>query len=199
MKGKGSGKLINGGPNDDIFVYFADHGGHETVNFPSDYLSAKTLSKTFKVMHKKNLYKNLLFYLEACNSGSMFEYFLPPDLGILAVTASGPGEASYSCFYNETLDTFIGDVFSALWLESAERSSHKSVSILDQVLYVTNRSSDFSHTSVYGDLKILNRSIGSFQGYTDTDSGDALSIEFRDAIPSDMLGSMFENKTYVKS
>ena len=189
LQGIGSGKVINGGPNDDVFVYFADHGGHETVNFPNHSLSAKTLSNTLKMMHKKNMYKNLLFYLEACNSGSMFENFLPPDLGIMAVTASGPGEASYSCFYNETLDTFMGDVFSALWLDSAERSSHESVSILDQVLYVTNRSSDFSHTSVYGDLNIGNRSIGSFQGYTDSDSYGGLTLEFSDSIPSDVLTS----------
>ena len=140
-------------------------------------------------MHKKNLYKNLLFYLEACNSGSMFEDFLPPDLGILAVTASNPGEASYSCFYNETLDSFMSDVFSALWLESAERSSHDTVSILEQILTVTNRSSEYSHTSVYGDLRLANRSIGAFQGDVDTNSHTTVLplIEFRDAVPSNIL------------
>ena len=140
-------------------------------------------------MHKKNLYKNLLFYLEACNSGSMFEDFLPPDLGILAVTASNPGEASYSCFYNETLDTFMADVFSALWLESAERSSHETESILEQILTVTNRSSEYSHTSVYGDLRVANRSIGAFQGDVDTNSHNTVlpPIEFRDAVPSNIL------------
>ena len=189
LKGKGSGKVLEGGPNDDIFVYFADHGGHQTVNFPNDYLSASTLTRTLKSMHKKNLYRNLLFYLEACNSGSMFEDFLPPDLGILAVTASSPEEASYSCFYNETLDTFMADVFSALWLESAERSSHKTESILEQILTITNRSSDYSHTSVYGDLRLANRSIGAFQGDVDTNTNNTVIplIEFRDAVPSNIL------------
>ena len=56
LQGIGSGKVINGGPNDDVFVYFADHGGHETVNFPNDFLSAKTLTNTLKMMHKKNMW-----------------------------------------------------------------------------------------------------------------------------------------------
>ena len=189
LKRKGTGKVLKGRPSDDVFVYFADHGGHQRVNFPNDYLSARTLTKTLKSMHKKNLYKNLLFYMEACNSGSMFEDFLPSALRILAVTASNPGEASYSCFYNETLDAFMADVFSALWLESAERSSHETVSILEQILTVTNRSSEYSHTSVYGDLRVANRSIGAFQGDIDTNSHNTVlpPIEFRDAVPSNIL------------
>ena len=190
LEGRGSGKVLKSGPSDDVFVYFADHGGPERVNFPSDFLSSKTLMKTFKSMHKKYLYKNLLFYLESCHSGSMFEKVLPLDLGILAVTASSPEEPSYSCFYNETLDTFMGDVFSALWLENAERSSHKSASVLDQILYVTNRSLEFSHTSVYGDLRVANRSLGAFQGDIDLDSDSTLPLlEFRDAVPSHVVST----------
>ena len=184
---KGSGKLLKSGPDDDIFVYFADHGGPEYVNFPNSYLSAQALAKTFKFMHKKNLYKNLLFYLEACNSGSMFEDILPPDIGIMAVSASAPWQSSFACFYNETLNTFMGDVFSALWLQYAERSSHKSQSVLEQILYVTKRSAQFSSTSVYGDLRVGNRSIGTFQGDADTHVGQVFPLLFSDAFPSDLI------------
>ena len=54
----------------------------------------------------------MLIYLESCESGSMFEGFLPTDLDILAVTASNSTESSYACFYNETMNTFLADVFS---------------------------------------------------------------------------------------
>ena len=60
LKGKGTGKVLKSRPSDDVFVYFADHGGHQRVNFPNDYLSARTLTNTLNIMHKKNLYKNEL-------------------------------------------------------------------------------------------------------------------------------------------
>jgi hypothetical protein len=59
----------------------------------------------------------MLLYIEACESGSMFNGLLKADIGVLAVTAAAPNEASMACYYNNTLGTFLGDCFSNHWLE----------------------------------------------------------------------------------
>ena len=39
-------------------------------------------------MHSNKMYSRLVFYMEACESGSMFEKLLPTDLNIYATTAA---------------------------------------------------------------------------------------------------------------
>lgn len=57
VKRKGSGRVIESGPNDRVFVYFADHGAPGFVAFPSrlhvvpTQLKAETLMKALKKMH----------------------------------------------------------------------------------------------------------------------------------------------------
>jgi len=52
------------------------------------YLYADKLMDAFKTMHSKKMYKQMTVYMEACESGSMFENILPTDLGIYAVSAA---------------------------------------------------------------------------------------------------------------
>ena len=46
MQGIGSGKVIASGPNDHVFVYFADHGAPGLIAFPS---SEVKLHLNFKI------------------------------------------------------------------------------------------------------------------------------------------------------
>lgn len=71
----GSGKVVDSGPDDHIFVYYSDHGGPGVLGMPSDdYLYAKDLVETLKKKHAAGgKYKSMVFYLEACESGSIFE------------------------------------------------------------------------------------------------------------------------------
>lgn len=48
-------------------------------------------------MHEKKMYKELVFYLEACFPGSMFEV-LPTNLNIYATTAANSRQSSYAEF-----------------------------------------------------------------------------------------------------
>ena len=119
----GSGRVIESGPNDRIFVYFADHGAPGMLAFPSKFvvvptkLLARDLIRTIEDMHAADRFSQMLIYVEACESGSMFHGLLKPDLGVLAVTAASPNEPSMACYYNNTLGTFLGDCFSNHWLE----------------------------------------------------------------------------------
>ena len=80
------------------------------VSFPHDFLSAQTLGATLKLMHQNQRYKQILFYLEACESGSMFQD-LPGDINVLAFTASNATAPSFACYYDHSLETFLADVF----------------------------------------------------------------------------------------
>ena len=48
-------------------------------------------------MHTKKNYKYITFYLEACESGSMFQQ-LPENTSIYALSASNPSESSWGTY-----------------------------------------------------------------------------------------------------
>ena len=62
----------------------------------------------------------LVFYLEACESGSMF-LKLPKNIDVFATTAAGPDTSSYACYWDEKLGTFLGDVYSVKWMEDSDK------------------------------------------------------------------------------
>ncbi|MBA0785898.1 hypothetical protein Gotri_028095, partial [Gossypium trilobum] len=66
----GSGKVINSGPNDRIFIYYSDHGGPGTLGMPD----------------KSHLYADQLI------QGSMLEGLLPQGLNFYATTAANKEE-----------------------------------------------------------------------------------------------------------
>lgn len=48
-------------------------------------------------MHDNNMYKKLVYYLEACESGSMFVN-LPKDINAYALSAASPSESSWGTY-----------------------------------------------------------------------------------------------------
>jgi legumain len=163
------GKVLKSGPNDRVFLNFIDHGGVGIVAFPNGpLLHASALSKALQTMQKKDMFKELVFYMEACESGSMF-----PDLTqngkILAVTASNAKESSwgYYCPSNDTvkgkhLGTCLGDLFSISWMEDSDLGHMSMESISEQVKRVTHRTNK-SHVSTFGDTSFEDEPIGSFE------------------------------------
>ena len=64
-----------------MFVYFAGHGkkgylcierGNSNCHWDTQ-LRAPELNKAIRRMHERRKYKAMLFYVEACHSGSLFE------------------------------------------------------------------------------------------------------------------------------
>uniref|UniRef100_A0A8C4R6H0 legumain n=2 Tax=Eptatretus burgeri TaxID=7764 RepID=A0A8C4R6H0_EPTBU len=127
VRGKGNGKVIHSGPDDHVFVYFTDHGAPGLLAFPDDELHARLLNKTIAYMYHHKKYKKMVFYIEACESGSMMVH-LPPDINVFSTTASNPHESSYACYYDEKRDTYLGDVYSVSWMEDSDQSiSHMKI------------------------------------------------------------------------
>jgi hypothetical protein len=65
-----------------------------------------------------------VFYLEACESGSIFEGLLPEDIDIYATTASNAEESSWGTYCPgeyppppPEYSTCLGDLYSIAWME----------------------------------------------------------------------------------
>jgi hypothetical protein len=169
MRGVGSGRVVASGPADRVFVYFADHGAPGFLAFPSKLLVvptqlyARDLIRTLTDMHGAQRYGQLLLYVEACDSGSIFNGLLPSNISALAVTAAGALEPSMACYYNNTLGTFLGDCFSNHWLEEQDAAPSPRETVGEQVTRV-RAATDTSHVCVYGDTALARVPAAAFLG-----------------------------------
>ncbi|CAF0742169.1 unnamed protein product [Adineta steineri] len=94
LKGVGSSKVLESGPDDNVFIYFTDHGAVGKLLF--------------------------LMVIDACESGSMLEDLLPNNINVYATTASNAQESSYACYYDDKRQTYLGDVYSVVWIEDSD-------------------------------------------------------------------------------
>lgn len=123
-----SGPVLGSNADSKIFVYFVDHGGSGLICTPSgssaDYIYADELTSTIQKMKDTNMFKELVFYLDTCESGSMFPSNSLPD-GVYAMTASSAYESSYAAYCDAHVNgsdfhTCLGDLFSSAWMEDTE-------------------------------------------------------------------------------
>ncbi|CAF0994550.1 unnamed protein product [Rotaria sp. Silwood1] len=166
LKGVGSGKVLESGPDDNVFIYFTDHGAVGLVAFPHGVLHAKELNETITKMYTQKKYKQMVIYIEACESGSMLENLLPNNINIYATTASNAEESSYACYYDDKRQTYLGDVYSVVWMEDSDVEQIDLETLYQQFL-VTQKNTNTSHVMQYGDLNLgKNHNVSEFQGAT---------------------------------
>ncbi|XP_057524189.1 vacuolar-processing enzyme-like [Amaranthus tricolor] len=158
----GSGKVLKSGPKDHVFLYYADHGGPGLLAMPNsdEDIYAKDLIQVLKSMHAAKSYKTMAIYVEACESGSMFDGLLPKDLNIYVTTASNPKENSYACYCGgdpgvppEYNNTCLGDLYSISWLEDSDKKDPRKETLEQQYTAVKKRT-NMSHVMQYGDVKL---------------------------------------------
>ncbi|XP_014274694.1 legumain isoform X1 [Halyomorpha halys] len=153
MRGIGSGKVIESGPDDLVFINFVDHGGEGVLYFPNEELLADDFIQTINSMTIKSKFSKLILYIEACHAGSMFDNLLSDTTNVFALTASDPHESSYACYYDQERGTFLGDVFSVIWMNDTEHESLPRESLHHQFEKVRTYTNT-SHVEEYGDLDI---------------------------------------------
>lgn len=169
----GNGKVLKSNANSKVFINFADHGAPGLIAFPSEYLYAPDLHTALTFMHTNNMYKELVFYLEACESGSMFDGILENNLGIYAITAANPSESSWGTYCppddvvnGEHLNTCLGDLFSVNWMEDTEAKNVHTESLSSQFDVILKETAQ-SHVMKYGQETFTKEPIGNFQGSND--------------------------------
>lgn len=163
MSGIGSGKVIDSGPNDHVFVYFTDHGATGLIAFPSDVLMAHDLIAALDEMYENKKFSKLVFYLEACESGSMFHKKLKNNIDIYATTAANPDESSYACYYDKKRQTYLGDVYSVKWMENSDAVDLTKETLMKQ-FQIVKEETNTSHVMQYGEMDYVNDDLDEFQG-----------------------------------
>ncbi|XP_061599802.1 legumain [Cololabis saira] len=158
----GSGKVLKSGPDDHVFVYFTDHGAPGILAFPDDDLHVDDLQAAIKSMHENKKYKKMVFYIEACESGSMMNH-LPADMDVYATTAANSHESSYACYYDEKRDTYLGDWYSVNWMEDSDMEDLSKETLLKQFKIVKSHTNT-SHVQQFGNKTIAHMKVVNFQG-----------------------------------
>ena len=185
-------KVLNSTSNDNIFMYFSDHGIAGAIVFPNNqFLYADELEETFKFMKNKKMYKNIVFYLESCYSGSMFNN-INSDLNVYSLTAANPSEESLAtyCYPQDVvkgkeMHTCLSNEFTSNWLDDSDSrinfneilsksdnnindNLNENYSNHEQYIYVKKMTKN-SHVQEYGNLSIGDLPITYFQSSSDTD------------------------------
>uniref|UniRef100_A0A8D0GPE7 Legumain n=1 Tax=Sphenodon punctatus TaxID=8508 RepID=A0A8D0GPE7_SPHPU len=162
MKGIGSGKVLQSGPKDHVFVYFTDHGAPGLLAFPDDDLHVQDLNETIYYMYQHKKYQKMVFYIEACESGSMMNH-LATDINVYATTAANPRESSYACYYDEDRQTYLGDWYSVNWMEDSDVEDLRRETLHKQFVLVKQHTNT-SHVMQYGNKTIASMKLMKFQG-----------------------------------
>jgi legumain len=174
----GGKKTFKTNKNSKIFINYSDHGAKGLIAFPTKSLYAKDMMEAFTFMHENGLYDEMVVYIEACHSGSMFDGLLGDDMNIYATTAAHGGESSwaYYCSPNDVvggkrIGTCLGDEYSITWMEDTESHDTCAESLEEQFNTVLTNVKK-SHVQEYGDLTMKSEAIGNFEGVCDAAKKD---------------------------
>lgn len=186
VKGHGSERVMKSGPTDRVFVYYSDHGAPGILATPTGpFLFADEVIGALESKAAKNEFKELVFYVEACESGSIFEGLLPTNISVYAMTAANASESSWAAYCpdwgdvevtkpvhpNATeLGTCMGDLFSVSFLEDTENCNIDKETLHSQYERVKKRTSNNmtfeygSHVEIFGEVNMTSEVTGDFLG-----------------------------------
>mmetsp|Transcript_43693 Transcript_43693/g.114836 ORF Transcript_43693/g.114836 Transcript_43693/m.114836 type:complete len:435 (-) Transcript_43693:292-1596(-) len=180
------GKVLQSTSSSRVFVNFVDHGGVGLIGFPNgQVMHATELINALTTMSNQKMYNELVFYLEACESGSMFEDLLPANISMYATTAANAKESSWGTYCSPddkvngvSIKSCLGDLYSVSWMEDSDTAISAGETLSEQfeaVKILTNK----SHVMEYGDTGFKGEPISNFQGGTDKLLGRASLVEER--------------------
>ncbi|GFR59458.1 legumain [Elysia marginata] len=156
------GKVVDSGPKDNVFVAVSDHGAPGVLLMPDRLMHAKELNAALRYMHSNKKFANLIFYLESCESGSMFKN-LPKN--VYALTAAGKDTDAYMnyCFDPKIKGICIGGQFSTAWIENSGRVDLNTFTFRQQATAI-EKHVNRSHPLIFGDHSLLDRPLIDFFG-----------------------------------
>lgn len=173
-----NGPALKSNENSKVFVYFVDHGGAGLICTPqgsSDWIYADELDSVLQQMYDNKMFSELTFYLEACESGSMFPNLTDKE-NIYAMTASNATLSSWGAYCGSeayvdgtSIGSCLGDLFSINWMEDTE-ANDPSVETLEQQYETVVTKTTKSPVQKFGDFNFMSEPIGDFEGTCDNDA-----------------------------
>ena len=162
-------KVLNTSNSDFIFLYYIDHGGDNFISMPNDeILTGNQLVQTITRMYIEGKYGKMVFYLEACESGSMW-HSLPKDINVYALSSTLPDESSWGTYCppdDDVVDgihigTCLGEVWSCAWLEQDDVADLSTLTLQSQFDYAKMMTTT-STPLQFGNLSIGQQFVGDF-------------------------------------
>ncbi|KAH0990132.1 hypothetical protein GBA52_001615 [Prunus armeniaca] len=142
----GTGKVVDSGPNDHIFIYYSDHGGPGVLGMPtSPYIYANDLIEVLKKKHAAGTYKSLKRVVGGLTCPG--EYPSPPP----------------------EYETCLGDLYSVAWMEDSDVHNLRSETLHQQYELVKTRTANDnsgfgSHVMQYGDVGLSKENLFVYMG-----------------------------------
>jgi len=124
------------------------------------------------------MYKEMVMYIEACESGSMFPK-LDKNIGIYAMTAANARESSWGTYCHpddkvngKSIGSCLGDLFSVNWLENTDAATSLDSETLEEQYNVVKKETAKSHVLQFGDLAITAEPLADYQSGHDAAKAD---------------------------
>lgn len=188
-----SGRVLNTTKDDNIFIYFSDHGAVGLVAFPNSYLYAHQLMDALEYMYNNGKYNHLVFYLEACEAGSMFNNLLNSSMNIYATTAATPTESSYACYLDPLFQTYLGDLYSVNWLENSDSFENIWNETLRAQFMMDKVETNMSEVCQYGNMNMSRMGLKNFMLFNNASShlgqNKLRQINSKGIAPKDVINS----------
>ena len=165
----GSGKKVLKSTSEDrVFINYYDHGAPDLIALINERIKKDELQDVLKQMHEKKMYKELVFYLEACDSATMMEGF-PDDLNIYVVTSTDAAVSGWACFcppedivHGEHIGACISEEFGYAYMKDMDENGGKDT-FAEQFEYIYNSMSK-SKPKQWADMSFNNETLAEFFG-----------------------------------
>jgi legumain len=189
MKGEETstgGKTLKSDKNSNVFIFYDDHGNSGIIAMPTGELVHDTdIAQILKVWEEKAMFKNLVFFMSACYSGSMwYKQQLPENMYV--VTSAPTDASSYACLRDNTLKTFVTSCWPHGWLHSVDVHGDKGTFetiFSDSFYYAKNNSPTIP--CQYGNTDMKKMTWGDLVGYSSSSARKNVKFSVHDetAVP----------------
>ena len=155
-------RVIESGPEDTIFVYYMDHGAIGFCEVGKSELYEEVLLKTIDKMYEDKHYKHLVFYFEACHSGSMFRN-LEKGKNVYAMTGSDIEHSAWmnNCPPDDVVNgkhvgACLGAWFDNFWMqEVTDNGADLTNNEMFKIVHTKTEAKTLQNVSQFGDIDTI--------------------------------------------
>ncbi|KAK8789795.1 hypothetical protein WA158_006575 [Blastocystis sp. Blastoise] len=138
-----SAKVLESTENDTVFFYYMDHGIEGAIIVGGRVIRESELMNTFNIMYTKKMYKEMVVFMEACHSGSMFVN-MPSDMNIYVLSSSDSSHNAdmsncppYDKVNGKSLKTCLSGLYDNIWQSYIENSESQKVTFSELFEYTS--------------------------------------------------------------
>ncbi len=142
-------QVLSPDADDNVFVFWSGHGSYGSLPWREDGLSmsAYDISEMLSSLSKEKKYRQMLFAIEACYSGSIGEICkgIP---GLLLITAANSNEPSWAEQKDSEMHLYLSNAFTRTFEETIDEQPDIKIRNL---YYNLARTTSGSHVMVYNE------------------------------------------------